>query len=128
MSVHLFGQVRRSAVNLAGLLGTRLDLFGLELQEELDRLLCHTSVLLAAVVFAAFALLFATLALLVVAARNDCLLIATSGAALIYGILALIAGFWLRRLLSSAPPPFVTTRAEFARDHDAMQSRTEEPT
>lgn len=128
MSLHLFGQVRRSADNLAGLLGSRLDLFGLELEEELDRRLCQVSILLVLVVFAAFALLFATVAGLVLAARNDCLLAATFGVALLYGVLAVVCGVWLRRLVLTAPQPFATTRAEFGRDQDAMQSRTEEST
>lgn len=125
MGLHLFERAHRFADNLAGLLGNRLALFGLELQEELDRLLGHLAVLLVAGVFAAFALLFATLAALVLAARNDCLLGATLVVAFVYALAALICGFWLRRRLQAAPAPFTATREEFERDRAVLRSHPE---
>lgn len=125
MGLRLFERVRRLADNLAGLLGNRLDLFGLEAREELDRLLGHLAALLATLAFAAFALLFATLAGLVLAARNDCLLSATLLVALLYGLLALGGGLMLRRRLNAAPAPFAITRAEFERDRLALRTHPE---
>ena len=120
MGWRLFERIHRLADSFTGLLGTRLELFGLELQEEIERFLGHLALLLAAGVLGGFALLGLTLAVLVVAARADCLLAASLLVALAYGLLALASGLWLRRRVRNAPPIFAATRSEFERDRQTL--------
>ena len=126
MGMHLIERIQRLADNLTGLLGNRLDLFGLEVQEEAERLLGNLVVLLALFVLSAFALIFATVALLIFAASSGCLLSATIMVALGYGLLAAGCGLLLWRRLREAHVPFAATRAEFERDRIALCRRPED--
>jgi uncharacterized membrane protein YqjE len=120
MAVRMFDRLRRALNNLTGLLGVRLELFGLELQDEVNRLLGHLAVLFALVVAAAFALLFASVVVLILAAHNNCLLPAAFGMAIFYGVIAVICAGYLSRRMRQAPEAFALTRAEFERDRVAL--------
>ncbi|MBS1208850.1 MAG: putative Actinobacterial Holin-X, holin superfamily [Proteobacteria bacterium] len=128
MGMRLIERIHRLADNLTGLLGNRLDLFGLEVQEETERLLGNLVVLLALFVFAAFALFFATVALLVFAASSGCLLAVAIGVASAYGLLAVACGVVMWRRQKEAHVPFAATRAEFERDRMALCRRPEDET
>ena len=125
MGWRLFERFHRLGDNFLGLLGNRLELFGIEVQEEAERLLGHLALLLVTIGLAAFALAAATLAVLLVAARLDCLLAAACGVAGVYALLALVCGWRLARRLHTAPPPFAATRAEFARDRQTLHTHPE---
>lgn len=125
MGLFIFERVRRLTDAFSGLLGNRIALFGLEMQEEIERQVANLTLLLITFVLTGFALLFATLALLVIAWQNGYLLPATCLFALLYGLLALAFGRWLWRRIESAAPPFSATRAEFDRDRVALFARQE---
>lgn len=105
---------------MAALASNRLELFGLEWQEETTRLIGHLALLLAAVAFAGCFLLFATLGLLIWAWQAGHLVLVTFLAAAVDGLLAVVCAGWLKARLASAPVPFAATRAEFDRDRQTL--------
>ena len=114
------GHLRGLGGHLAALASNRLELFGLEWQEETTRLLGHLALLLTAVALAGCCLLFATLGVLVWAWQAGHLLLVTFLAALLDGVLALACALWLKARLARAPVPFTATRAEFDRDRQTL--------
>lgn len=126
MSWQIFERAARLADSFVGLLGNRLSLFGLELQEELERLLAHLAMLFLAVLLAGLAMLSLSAALLILAARHGWLLSASLCLALVYALAAALCGFGLWRRLQAAPEPFAATRAEFERDRVCLHAPTEE--
>jgi uncharacterized membrane protein YqjE len=111
----LFGSVRALVATLIGLAGTRLQLAGVELAEEKQRLLGALGKLLAAMLFGAMAVL--VFSFLVVAYFWEThRWAALAGLALAY--LALGAGLALnvRREFQSHPPLFEATAAELEKD------------
>lgn len=128
MAWRLIERLHALADHFLGLAGNRLALFGLEFREETERLLGHLALLLAIALFAGMGLLFATIAVLVLAWQNGVLLAVVSGVALFYGLGALVCGVWLWLRVKQAPPAFATTRAEFELDRQAMHRRAENQT
>lgn len=111
---------RRLAANASGLVGTRLALFGIELQEEFERQIARFAVLLAVFMCAAFALLFASVALLALAWQHGHLIAAAACIAALAATLTLAGALWLRHSLRTAPQPFAETLAEFKRDEASL--------
>lgn len=124
----LAGHFRGLGGHLAALAGNRLELFGLECQEEGSRLLGHLALLLVAVTLAGCCLLFGTLALLVLAWQAGHLLAATVIAAVMDAVAAAACVVWLLRRLDRAPVPFAATRAEFERDRQILARQKETAT
>jgi uncharacterized membrane protein YqjE len=112
---------RRLAANASGLVGTRLALFSLELQEELERQIARFALLLAVFMCSALSLLFVSVLALVFAWQHGHLLATAGGLALVCAALALASAFCLRRSLRTAPQPFSETLAEFKRDEASLR-------
>ena len=121
----LFERAGRLADGFVGLLGNRLSLFGLELQEEIERLLGYLASLLVIALFAGLALICASAAVLVFAAQHDWLLPASIILAALYVAAASLSAYGLWRCLQRAPEPFAATRAEFERDRLSLNSKEE---
>lgn len=121
----IFERAGRLADSVVGLLGNRLSLFGLEFQEEVERLLGHVALLLLAFLLGALAFLCATAALLILAASHDWLLQASLLLAGGYALLGLLCAFLLWRRVTQAPLPFAATRAEFERDQACLYPQQE---
>lgn len=104
----------------AALLGTRLELFGLEAQEARDRLLCRLAMLLAAAVFLLLALLVATLAVALAFWPTEHRFLALGLLALLYAVLGLgLAGYLVWRS-GRDPDPFAVTVAVLREDAMAL--------
>ena len=97
------------AAQVAGLVGTRLELFGLEARDIGDRLLCRLAVLLAAVVFLWLALLVASLTVALVFWPTEYRFWALGLLALLYAVLGVGCALWLTRRLKHDPDPFAAT-------------------
>lgn len=128
MGLKLFERAGRFVDAALGLLGNRLSLFGLELQEELERLLAYLAGLFALLILAGLALLCASAALLIFASQQGWLLQASLILAGAYALLALLCAYRLWRSISRAPVPFAATRAEFERDRASLNARRESET
>jgi uncharacterized membrane protein YqjE len=118
----LFGSVRRVADTCLSSVHNRVELFGLELQEEklrLMRLLLWTG----AALFATFlAITIATIGLVFVFPPERRPL-AAIGFGVLYGVIALVTCIKLRNQIKNAPPPLADTMAELKKDLDALRSK-----
>jgi len=118
----LFSSVRRMADTCLSSVHNRVELFGLELQEEklrLVRLLLWTS----AALFATFlALTVATIGFVFIFAPQHRPLVAI-GFAILYAVIALVTWLKLRSHIKNAPPPLADTMAELKKDLDALRSK-----
>ena len=103
------------AAQSAALIGTRLELFGLEARDIGDRLLCRLAVLLAAAVLLLLALLVATLTVALIFWPTEYRFWALGLLALLYAVAGLGLVCWLVRRLRSDPDPFAVT-VEVLRD------------
>jgi uncharacterized membrane protein YqjE len=108
---------------LLGMLHTRLELAGIELGEEIGRLLMMLAAAAALLMFACLALLVASL-LVVFAFDGNARLIAMGLLALGYALIAAGLGWYLRQTVLNRPPMFAATLAELARDRAALLKRT----
>jgi uncharacterized membrane protein YqjE len=111
---------------LLGMLHTRLELAGIELGEEVARLLVMLAAAAAALMFAFLALLVGSL-LVVFVFDGNARLIAMGLLALFYALIAAGFGLYLRQSVLHRPPMFAATLAELARDRAALMKRTIEP-
>lgn len=118
----MFEGVRRIAVTAASLGSTRLELFGIELQELLERKAENLIWLLAAFVFGGLALLLASVLLLIIFWDTHRVLLALI-LMLAYGCIALGCALNLKRRMRTAPPAFEATLEEFRRDKAALASK-----
>lgn len=109
----------------AGLLATRFRLLGIELQEELERVIILALLVAAAAVFASMFLLLATL-LIIVLFWDQYRVWAALSLTLIYGGLASACVVVLRRRLLNGPPPFATMAREFEQDQAVLFGRGKE--
>jgi uncharacterized membrane protein YqjE len=118
----LFGSVRRVADNCLSSVYNRVELFGLELQEEklrLVRLLLWAS----AALFATFlAITIATIALVFIFAPPNRPVVAI-GFGVLYTVIAVVTWIKLRGQIKDAPPPLADTMAELKKDLDALRSK-----
>ncbi len=115
----IFDGVRRVAVTTAGLGSNRLELLGIELQEELERQTGNLVWLLAAFVFGGLALLLASILLLIIFWDTQRVAVAI-GLVLLYGVLSFVCVLCLMRRMREAPAPFAVTVEEFKRDRAAL--------
>ena len=120
----LFSSVRRMADTCLSSVHNRVELFGLELQEEklrLMRLLLWTG----AALFASFlAITVATIGLIFVFESPQRPFIAI-GFGLLYAVIALATWIKLRNQIKDAPPPLADTMAELKKDLDALRSKND---
>ena len=117
----LFASLRQLLITLLGMAQTRLALAGVELEEELQRLIGLLLSLLGLLVFGLLGLLMVTLmVLLAVDAAQRVAALAIFAAT----YLGLGGWFWWRiqRALATRPPFLQATLAEMAKDRDAVQA------
>lgn len=123
----LFGSARRLAVTVLAILHTRLSLAGVELEEEIQRLVGALVLALGLALFAALALLvFTLMAVFWLAPENR-----VGGMAIIailYAAIAAILAWQLRRLFLVRPPIFSATLAELEKDRNALRAEAASPT
>lgn len=118
----IFGSVRRMADTCLSSVRNRVELFGLELQEEkirLSRLILWTG----AALFAAFlAITIGTIAI-VEAFPSEQRVIVLFGFAAFYAMAALATVLKMRHEIRNAPPPLADTMAELRKDLDCLRSK-----
>lgn len=117
----LFASLRQVAVTALGMVHTRMALAGVELEEELQRLIGLLLSLLGLLVFGLAGVLAVTLmVVLAVDAAQRVAVLAIFAAA----YLGLGGWFWWRiqRVLATRPPFLQATLAEMAQDRDALQA------
>src|SRR5829696_8093916 len=118
----LFGSVRRVADTCLSSVHNRVELFGLELQEEklrLMRLLLWTG----AALFATFlAITIATIGLVLVFPSERRALV-TIGFGILYTVIALVTWTKLRNEIKNSAPPLADKIAELKKDVDALRSK-----
>lgn len=111
--------VRRILAQAAGLLGTHLELFGLELQDALQRLVFDFILGAVAVVLGGLCLALAAVLLLIIFWDSHRIAVAV-GLMLVYGGGAVAFACYLRHRLKHAPDLFPATCAELVRDRKAL--------
>jgi uncharacterized membrane protein YqjE len=121
MRLPFVDRFRRLAANASGLVGTRLSLFSLELQEELERQLGHLALLLGLFMFAALGFIFAAVLILTLAWEHGHLLAAAGCLTLACVISVAVCAVCLLSRVRNAPQPFGETLAEFKRDEQALR-------
>ena len=108
------------AAQLAALLGTRLELFGLEARDIGDRLLCRLAALLAAAVFLLLALLVASLTVALIFWPTEYRFWALGLLAVFYAVLGGGLACWLVGRLRRDPDPFAVTVDVLRADAQAL--------
>ena len=121
MRLPFVDRFRRLAANASGLVGTRLSLLSLELQEELERQTGNLALLLALFMFGALGILFTAVLILTLAWEHGHLLAAAAGLALACILGGAVCAVCLVRRVRNAPQPFSETLAEFKRDEQALR-------
>lgn len=114
------GPLRRMLGSLVGLLQTRLELIGIELAEERERLIAVLFLGLIAVMFGMMALISLT-ALIAVAFWDTYRWQVLAGITAVYGIGALICALKARSGLHDAPIVFQSTLNEFEKDREMFR-------
>jgi len=114
------GPLRRIVGSAFAILETRLELIGIELAEEKDRLIGVLFLGLAATMLAAMALLALT-ALIAIAFWDTYRWQALAGITAIYAIAAMICGWKARQGLRNAPLMFQATLNEFEKDRELFR-------
>jgi len=114
------GPVRRIIGSLYSILETRLELIGIELAEEKDRLIGVLFLGLAATMLAGMAL-FALTALVAIAFWDTWRWQALAGITAVYAIAAIICGWKARQGLRNAPLVFQATLHEFEKDRELFR-------
>lgn len=112
--------MRRLLGSAFAMLHTRLELIGIELAEEKERLLGVLFLGLAAMLFAAMALIALT-ALIAIAFWDTWRLQALAGITVVYLIGAIICALKARQGLRDAPLVFEATLEEFEKDREALR-------
>jgi uncharacterized membrane protein YqjE len=121
MNAGLIESAQSFVARLLDLGRTRFELFGLELREELARLVTAVLGGLAVLVLAALGLAFCGLALIVHVGEEN-RLAAAIGVALFFFLLAGITAWILRRLTDAKPRAFDATLSELQRDLTTIRS------
>ncbi|PMS35406.1 phage holin family protein [Trinickia symbiotica] len=117
---HEHGPLRRMLSSIVSLMHTRLELIGIELAEERDKLIAVLFLGLAAAIFAMMALISLT-ALIAVAFWDTYRLQVLGAITVVYGIGALICALKVRSGLHGATIVFQTTLNEFEKDRDMFR-------
>jgi uncharacterized membrane protein YqjE len=114
------GPLRRIVGALLGILHTRLELLGIELAEEKQRLFVAVFIGLSAMLFATMALIAFTLLIAAVfwdTYRWQSLAILCG----VYLLVALVCGLIAKQRFSGAPTVFQSTLAELEKDRDLFR-------
>ncbi len=116
----LFTSLRQLVATGIAIFQTRLALAGIELEEEIQRLIQVLLLSLGLILFLALGLLVFTL-MIVLAFRDEHRVLAMGGLALAY--LAIAGALWwrLRAKLDDRPPIFEATLAEFEKDRASLK-------
>ena len=112
--------LRRILSSVFAILQTRLELIGIELAEEKDRLLGVLFLGLAAMMLATMALIALT-ALIAIAFWDTYRWQALAGITAVYAIAALVCALKARSGLHNAPLVFEATLAEFEKDREIFR-------
>ncbi|HKU47844.1 MAG TPA: phage holin family protein [Burkholderiales bacterium] len=120
MSAGLIESAQAFVARLLDLGRTRFELFGVELREELARLLTAVLGGLAVLVLAALGLAFCGLALIFYVSEANRLW-ASLGVALFFILMAVITALVLRRAAEAKPRAFDATLTELQRDLTAIK-------
>ncbi|WP_395066664.1 phage holin family protein [Paraburkholderia silvatlantica] len=118
---HEHGPLRRLLGSASAMLQTRLELIGIELAEEKDRLIGVLFLGLAGMMFAMLALIALT-ALVAITFWDTYRWEALAGLTIVYAIAAIFCGLKARRGLHTAPLVFQATLEEFEKDRDALRN------
>jgi uncharacterized membrane protein YqjE len=116
----LFAAAGRIASTLVAMVGTRLELAAVEFQEDARRLLGHLVWSLLAACLAVFALMLATL-FVIVLFWDDYRLQAIGGLTVLYALAAAIILMKVRASLNAQPPLLAATLAELRNDVDYVR-------
>jgi len=119
----LLQSVRQLAATALGMAHTRLSLAGVELEEELQRLVVLLVMALTALLFFALALLVLTF-LVVFALDAERRVVALGIFGCVYLGLAVLFGWRLNLAVSQRPPLFSATLMELEKDRAALNSRS----
>ncbi|MEQ5841077.1 phage holin family protein [Paraburkholderia acidicola] len=116
------GPLRRILGSVFAIIQTRLELIGIELSEEKDRLLMVLFLGLAAMMLATMALIALT-ALVAIAFWDTWRWQALAGITLVYALAALFCALRARSSLRNAPMVFEATLKEFEKDRDIFRKQ-----
>ncbi len=114
--------MRRILGSIFSILQTRLELIGIELAEEKERLIAILLLGLASMMLAMMALIGLT-ALIAIAFWDTWRLQSIAGITIVYAIAALVCGLKVRRGLHHAPLIFEATLHEFEKDREILRSK-----
>ncbi|PXW24254.1 phage holin family protein [Paraburkholderia caballeronis] len=114
------GPLRRIIGAVFSILETRLELIGIELAEEKDRLIGVLFLGLAATLLATLALIALT-ALIAIAFWDTYRWQALAGITAVYALAAIVCGVKARQGLRNAPLMFQATLNEFEKDHELFR-------
>ncbi|RQS70067.1 hypothetical protein DID96_15460 [Burkholderia sp. Bp8963] len=117
------GPLRRLAGSALGLLQTRLELVGIELAEEKERLMGVLFLGLAAMMLATMALISLTV-LVAIAFWDTYRWQSLAGITVLYAIAGAVCALKARAGLRDAPPVFEATLAEFEKDRELFRSKS----
>ena len=112
--------LRSLGATLAELVGTRGELALIELREESQRRQVMTLMAAVAAIFLALGLLLAAL-FVVVVMWDTHRVAAAGGVTLLYLGIGVAVALVLRSRVRASPPPFESTRAEFAKDLESLR-------
>lgn len=118
----IFESLRKLLDTGLALCQNRLELFGVEVQEQKTRFLRLFILAAAALLLGNTAVLVIT-ATLVVLAGEQARVFVLVGLSLLYLAAAVVAFLLLRREFKSAPPPFSGTISEFKKDREWLDPR-----
>ncbi|MET3818817.1 hypothetical protein F3J14_07030 [Burkholderia sp. Tr-862] len=116
------GPLRRLVGSAIGLLQTRLELVGIELAEEKERLMGVLFLGLAAMMLATMALISLTV-LVAIAFWDTYRWQSLAGITALYTIAALVCGLKARSGLREAPTVFESTLAELEKDREIFRGK-----
>jgi uncharacterized membrane protein YqjE len=114
------GPLRRILSSVFAIFETRLELIGIELQEEKERLIGVLFLGLAAMMLAMMALISLTV-LIAIFFWDTYRWQALGGITLLYALIAVVCGLRARSNLRDAPNMFDETLAEFRKDRDTFR-------
>jgi uncharacterized membrane protein YqjE len=112
--------LRQFGATTLGMVHTRLSLAGVELEEELQRLVGVLLMALAGLLFVALALIVFTF-LIVFSVREDERVIALAILGLVYALAAVLFGWRAKRVMDLRPALFAATLAELEKDRVALK-------
>ncbi|HYW56372.1 MAG TPA: phage holin family protein [Polaromonas sp.] len=119
----LFASLRQLLTTVTGMAHTRLALAGLELEEELQRLIGLMLGVLGVLVFGMLGLVMLTLAVVLAVDPGQRVAVLA-----LFAVAYLGAGGWalwrIKRELATRPPFLQATLAEMAKDSDALHAAT----